>query len=47
MGYGGYGPKTDDGGALAKVAQGVSGVASGVGSVISSGINYLGMKAGQ
>lgn len=47
MGYGGYGPKTEDSGALAKVAQGVSGMASGVGSAISSGISYLSHKTGQ
>lgn len=44
MGYGGYGPKQDEGGALASVAKGVSGVASVIGSSISTGINYLGIN---
>lgn len=39
MGYGGYGPKQDDSGTLANVAKGVTDIA---GSVLSTGMTYLG-----
>ena len=41
MGYGGYGPKTEESGTLSYVTKSVTGVASDVGSYLSSGISYL------
>ena len=51
QGYGGYGQKQDQPGVIGAAAQGIgsiaTGVASGVGSAITTGISYLGWKGNQ